>query len=577
VPDRPDRRALADLLAPARPRLVVAAVLQLVASALAVGPLVAVVEIARSLVEGASDGHVWRVAAAGAAAQVVGILATSVAGALTHLADNDLQLVLRRRLGAHLRTVPLGWFSERSAGEVKSAVLDDVGAIHHLVGHAVTDMVDAVTTVVVFNAYLLWVDWRLALLAAVPTVLGHTMLRRMPTAQSEAYADFQCSMLGVNAASVELVEGITVVKVFGVAGRAHRRFLDATTSFVTGFRAVKERELRGRAVAGIVMSPLLTLTVVLAFAALFVSRGWTDPIDVVPFALLAMGIARPLFGLSFARANLQQARAAAGRIIALLATPPLPEPVQPTPPDGERITFEGVHFAYGETQALRGVDLVLEPGTVTALVGPSGAGKSTIARLLPRFWDPTEGRITLGGVDLRDVGSEELHRHVGFVFQDVQLLRTTVRENIALARPDATDAEVEAAARAAQVHDRIARLPGGYGAIVGEEARFSGGEAQRLSIARALLADTPVLVLDEATAFADPESEAAIQRAIAELVAGRTLLVIAHRLQTVVGADQIAVVDGGRIVESGRHDDLLAHGGRYRALWDAHERAEASA
>jgi ATP-binding cassette subfamily B protein len=573
--DRPDRRALADLLAPARPRLVVASAFQLVAAALAVGPLVAVVEIARSLLDGAGDGHVWRVAVAGAVAQVVGILCASTAGAITHLADNDLQLILRRRLGAHLRTVPLGWFSERSAGAVKSAVLDDVGAIHHLVGHAVTDMVNAVTTVVVFNAYLLWVDWRLTLLAAVPVVVGHTMLRRMPTAGSEAYAEFQRSMLSVNAASVELVEGITVVKVFGVARRAHRRFLDATASFVAGFRVVKEKELRGRAVAGIVLSPLCTLTLVLAACALFVRRGWTDPIDVVPFALLSMGIARPLFGLSFARANLQQARAAAGRILALLATPPLPEPARPTPPDGERITFEDVHFAYGETQALRGVDLVLEPGTVTALVGPSGAGKSTIARLLPRFWDPAQGRITLGGIDLRDVGSEELHRHVGFVFQDVQLLRTTVRENIALARPDATDAEVEAAARAAQIHDRITRLPGGYEAIVGEQARFSGGESQRVSIARALLADTPTLVLDEATAFADPESEAAIQRAIAELVAGRTLLVMAHRLQTVVDADQIAVVDGGRIVEAGRHDELLALDGRYRRLWRAHERAGA--
>ena len=241
------------------------------------------------------------------------------------------------------------------------------------------------------------------------------------------------------------------------------------------------------------------------------------------------------------------------------------------------MVYDGVGFSYdGRTDVLSGIDLVLEPGTVTALVGPSGSGKTTLARLLPRFWDPTAGRITLGGVPVDAVPSSDLYRQVGFVFQDVQLLRTTIRENIALARPDAPLEVIEAAARAAQIHDRIVALPRGYDSVAGEDARLSGGEAQRVSIARAILADAPILVLDEATAFSDPESEAAIQDALSELVRGRTLLVIAHRLHTITGADTICVMDQGRIVERGRHPELLAKGGLYARMWAAANRTEAA-
>lgn len=219
------------------------------------------------------------------------------------------------------------------------------------------------------------------------------------------------------------------------------------------------------------------------------------------------------------------------------------------------------------------MSLRLTPGTVTALVGPSGSGKSTLASLVTRFHDVTGGRITVGGADVREIASERLYRHIGFVLQDVQLLRTSVRDNIRLARPDASEEEVRAAARAAQIDRRIEALPRGYDSVVGGEAVLSGGEAQRVSIARALLADAPVLVLDEATAFADPESEAAIQDAIARLVRGRTVLVIAHRLPTIVEADQIAVLSGGRITERGRHPELLAENGLYARMWASHERA----
>jgi ATP-binding cassette, subfamily B, bacterial IrtA/YbtP len=272
--------------------------------------------------------------------------------------------------------------------------------------------------------------------------------------------------------------------------------------------------------------------------------------------------------------DLQAARRAVGRIRDVLAVPPLPEPARPVAPQGHRVELRDVRFAYeAGREVLRGIDLVLEPGTVTALVGPSGGGKSTLVQLLPRFSDPTHGSITIGGVDLREIATAELHRTVSFVFQDVRLLRAPVADNIALAVPHADRDEVVRAARLAGIHDRILELPRGYDTVLGDEADLSGGEAQRVAIARALLADTPVLVLDEATAFADPETESALRRTLTALGADRTVLVIAHRLETIADADTVVVLDDGVVVERGSPGELLALDGAFAALRRSHRSA----
>jgi len=572
----PDQAALRDLLAPARPAIAVACALQVVASIAGVVPFVAVAELARALCQPEVDGErAWAVAVAGVVALLVRLVFLGLAGCVTHFADNDLQLDIRRRMAAHLGRVPLGWFTEHNSGAVKKALQDDVEALHHLVAHAYLELTAAIVVPVVSVAYLLSIDWRLTAVTLIPAVLGVGLYGSLMRGYGEQMAAYGAAIARVNGAAVEFVQGIAVVKTFGQSGRAHRRFLAEADGFVEFFWKWVAGLLVPSALAELILSPIVALLTVLAAGAVFVAEGWLAPLDVLPFALLGLGITAPFMALNYAQQDLSLAQQAAGRICAVLAAPVLPiaGPGGPVPAD-ETVRFHGVRFSYdGTTEVLRGVDLVLAAGTVTALVGPSGAGKSTLAKLVPRFWDPSVGSVSIGGVDLRDLPPAELYRRVGFVFQDVRLLRTSLRDNIRLGDPTATGAQVEAAARAAQIHERIVALPRGYDSVVGEDAMLSGGEAQRVTIARALLVEPRIVVLDEATAFADPESEAAIQDALATLAAGRTLLVVAHRLHTIVGADQIVVVDDGVVVERGRHGELLAANGRYRRLWDAAEAA----
>lgn len=478
------------------------------------GPFIAVSELARVLLaEGPVDvGRAWTIAGLGAGALLVQFVFLLAAGSLTHLADVDFQLDLRQRMAAHLGRVPLGWFTLRNAGAVKKALEDDVAALHHLVGHSYTNMVSAIVSPLVALAYLAWVDWRLTLAALAPVALGIVLYGFQYRGYGEKMAAYNRSLEGVNAASVAFVQGIAVVKTFGQARRAHDRFIERTEAFVASFWEWVRGLIALSSATEVVLSPLFSLAVVLVCGVGLVAAGAAAPIDLLAFAVLAPGLTAPFLTLAYSQNDMMMAREAAGRITELLDAPVLPEPRATGTPAGTRVVYDRVGFTYdGRTEVLREIDLVLEPGTVTALVGPSGSGKTTVARLLPRFWDATAGRITVGDVPIGEIAPEELYRLVGFVFQDAQLLRASVRENIALGRPEASAADIEAAARAAQIHERIAALPRGYDSVVGEDAQLSGGEAQRVSIARALLADAPILVLDEATAFADPESEAAIQ------------------------------------------------------------------
>ncbi|MFR9749850.1 ABC transporter ATP-binding protein [Nocardia sp. 004] len=564
--EKPGR--LGVLLTPVRTRLAVAAVLQLIGALAGLAPYIAMVEIARVLLTGdhVDGGRVWTWVAVAAAGFLIHMALTAVAYTISHVADADVGLQIRRRMAERLGRVPLGWFTERSSGRVKRALVDDVGSVHHAVAHVVNDLVAAVVTPVVALVYLFWLDWRLALLCLLPLLVWFGLVAYMMRDEAARTARWSIELDKVNAAVVEFVDGIAVVKAFGQTGRAQDRYRKASEDLARFLAEWAGPMRRLDAIASLLISAPVMLFVALGGGVLLD----VDPAEIIAFIMLAVGLGAPVLALGFGAAAMQVAKDAAGRVAELLATTELPRATESLTPKGARVVFESVHFSYdGRTSVLDDIDLVLEPGTVTALVGPSGSGKSTLARLLPRFWDVSAGAVRIGSVDVRDISERDLYRHVGFVFQETLLLRTSIRDNIALGRPDADFAEIEAAALAAQIHDRVLALPRGYDSEIGVDAHLSGGEAQRISIARAILADTPILVLDEATAFADPESEAAVQDALSQLTAGRTLLVIAHRLHTIRGADRIVLLANGRIVETGHHDELMAAGGQYQQLWNA--------
>ncbi|MBD0421753.1 ABC transporter ATP-binding protein [Streptomyces sp. TRM S81-3] len=575
----PAGEGVSGLLRPYGRTFAAVVVLQVIGAVAGLAPLLAVVELGRALLApGPVDrGHVWTVVIAGAAGLAVRLLFTAASSGIGHVLDGRVQLSLRRQLAARLGRVPLGWFSRRRTGELAKVVGEDVGAVHPFIAHTPGELVSAFVVPLVSLVYLLTVDWRLTLITLIPVALAVALVPLLMTpARQREQSEFDGAMGRIAHSVVEFVQGISVVKAFGGSGRAHRRFLTAADDFVDTF----SRWVRG--VSGIAagmqlaLSPPFVLLAVLTGGAALITNGGMAPADLLPFLLLGLGLTAPVAALGHGFDDMQAARRAVGRIRDVLEVESLPEPEHPVAPQGHRVELRGVRFGYeADHEVLRGIDLVLEPGTVTAVVGPSGSGKSTLVQLLPRFFDPTHGSVTLGGVDLRELDSRELYRTVSFVFQDVRLLRASVADNIALAVPHAGLDDVVRAARLAHVHDRILELPRGYESVIGEDAGLSGGEAQRIALARALLADTPVLVLDEATAFADPQTERAVRRTLASLEGDRTILLIAHRPETVAGADTVVMLENGSVVERGSPAELSARNGRFAAFWHAHRPAVA--
>ncbi|MFI8420724.1 ABC transporter ATP-binding protein [Streptomyces sp. NPDC085479] len=600
----PALRPPARLLRPYARGLAAVAALQVAGAVAGLAPLLAVVELGRTLLApGPVDpGRVRFLVVAGAVGLFVKLVLTATAAGIGHLLDGNVQLALRRALAARLGRVPLAWIARHPSGELAKVVGDDVGAVHPLIAHTPGELTSAFVVPAVSLCYLLTVDWRLTLITLAPVLAAVALVPLMMTpARLREQAAFDSAMARIAVSVVEFVQGIAVVKAFGGGERAHHRFRTAADDFVSVFRRWVHGISPVAAGMQLLLSPPFVLLTVACGGAALIAGGGTEPADLLPFLLLGLGLTAPVAALGHGFDEVQAARRAAGRIREVLAVPPLPEPAAPAVPDGHLVELRGVRFAYdtggpeashrtggpepshpsggqpepshrsGRTEVLRGVDLVLRPGTVTALVGASGAGKSTLVRLLPRFADPTGGAVLLGGVDLRDLADRELYRRVAFVFQDVRLVRASVADNIALAVPEAGREAVERAARLAYVHDRVVRLPRGYDSVIGEDARLSGGEAQRIALARALLADTPVLVLDEATSFADPHTERAVRRTLDALRKDRTVLVVAHRLETAAGADLVAVLEDGVITEHGTPAELLASGGGFARLWDARQ------
>ncbi len=500
----------------------------------------------------------------------------------THLAAFRTASNIRKRGVAHVLKAPLGFFDSNASGLIRNRLDAAAAETETLLAHNLADIVGTITLFLSMIVLMFVFDWRMGaacLLAAVISILA--MFSMMGGKNAGIMAEYQAAQDRMSKAGTEYVRGIPVVKVFQQTVDSFKAFKQAIEEYSA------KAEYYQSGVCRVPQSINLTFTegafVFMVPVALFLAPaalaggGFAGFITNFAFyAVFSAIISTALAKIMFAASGMMLASTALGRIDQVMRAPTLITPQRPQRPKGGKVAFKDVSFTYDGTQApaLSHISFCAEPGQVVALVGPSGGGKTTVASLIPRFWDVDSGVVEVGGVDVRQMDPHVLMEQVAFVFQNSRLFKTSILENVRVARPSATREQVHAALMAAQCKDILEKLPAGLDTKIGTEGTYlSGGETQRIALARAILKDAPIVVLDEATAFADPENEALIQKAFAELTRSRTVIMIAHRLSTVVGADKIIVLNAGRIVEQGTHAELAAAKGAYARMWADYNRA----
>ena len=479
---------------------------------------------------------------------------------------------IRKALTDKLSRVPMGTVLDQPSGTFKTLIVDTVEKLELPLAHMVPELTANTLIPVLMLAYLFVLDWRLALISLITIPVGICCYMGMMKDYGPRYARVLDASKNMDAAIVEYIGGIEVIKGFNQSTASYGRYVDAVRANedakVTWFRQTNPFY-----VAGVTIMPSCLIGVLPLGSLLYLS-GDISASALITCIILALGLVKPLMQALRYTDSLAMVDSTVAEVSTLLDAPEMKRPSTPVEIPDYRITFDKVSFGYGKEEVLHGISLAIEPHAMTALVGPSGSGKSTVARLIASFWEADGGSVGIGGIDVKNIPLEQVMRSISYVTQDNYLFDLSVRENIRMGKPDASDAEVEEAAQRASCHEFICALPAGYDTCVGSAgARLSGGERQRIAIARAVLKDAPIVILDEATAFTDPENEAAIQASISGLVAGKTLIIIAHHLSTIVGADKIVVMDHGRLSAEGTHHELLESSLLYRSLWNAQQEA----
>ena len=534
-------------------------------------PYAAVAMIVKALLEGSGNSSFYALWIAVAAfGQVAKSVLSGIATLLSHKATFAVVSEVRRELAVKLDRMPLGYVLETPTGTLKSAFVERTEQIHVPLAHIVPEL--TANLLVAFNVVLVIfvLDWRMALAALATIPVGILCYAIGMRDYTEKYGKVVAAKNHMGSTIVEYINGIEVIKAFGRSASAYEKFTDAV-----------------RANSGLMLDWMRTtlpwtslmmnvwpsvLLGVLPVGSLLVLNGSLAPATFVTIIVLSLGYTEPLFAAILFTSDISKISTVVNEIGQTLDQPEMERPDKPRELADTGIKLSNVTFSYADEPVLKGVDLEIAPGSMVALVGPSGSGKSTIAKLIASQWDVTSGSVCLGGVDVRDMPLSQVAENIAYVSQDNYLFDDTVMNNIRMGRPGASDEEVVALAKASGCHEFIQELENGYQTVVGTSGgHLSGGERQRITIARAMAKDAPIVVLDEATAYTDPENEAVIQDAVARLARGKTLVVIAHRLSTITHADSIAVIENGTVVACDTHEGLLEKCGLYKQMWDAHE------
>ena len=469
-----------------------------------------------------------------------------------------------------LARMSLGDVLSRPSGEIKNTILERIDSIETTLAHIVPEVSSKLLAPIALFVYIMTIDWRVGLISLITIPVGLLMYMCMMIGYKKKFERYVRAGKNLNSVAVEYINGIEVIKAFGKAQSSYDKFVVAAKE---GASCYVEWMRRCNIYFCLAMSIFpATMIAVLPIGGLLFRAGTLDAGTFIQVILFSVGLIAPLITVMSYGDDLAKLSTIIGEVTSLLTLEDMKRPdTSASQPQSKDIKLKDVTFGYHEKEVLHGINLEIREGTVNALVGPSGSGKSTIARLVASLWDVSGGSITLGGVDIRKLTQEDYHRYIAYVSQDNFLFDTTVMENIRMGKQNATDAEVMEAAKACGCHAFILSLENGYDTVVGGAGgHLSGGERQRIAIARAMLKNAPIIILDEATAFTDPENEAMIQSAVAKLTKGKTLIVIAHRLSTITNSDQIFVVEDGKIRTSGTHEELLAQDELYAQMWRSH-------
>ena len=498
----------------------------------------------------------------------------------SHMAAFGTLYDLKVLFADHITKIPLGYHLTIGSGRLRKIMDENIESMEGFIAHQFPDFVASVTAPIVMVILLLAVDWRFGLASLVGILLAFAVefIGFGSGAMKENMAKYQKASEEMNNASVEYVRGMSVVKAFNQTASSFNKLQEAISGYTEW---VLKFSLGWQNCMPAFTTIINNIYLLLVPVGILMGSNTSDftefAMKFIFYLLFVPAIAGVLNKIMYISESFMQIDGNVARMDEILNLPEIPETSHPQKPKGEDVAFDHVSFTYtgnNEEKALEDVTFTAKQGQITGIVGPSGGGKSTIANLISRFWDVSEGKITIGGVDIRNMAQEELMHQVSFVFQDVFLFKQSILDNIRMGNENATEEQVIAAAKAAQCHDFISKLPDGYHTVVGTKGvHLSGGERQRIAIARAVIKDSPIIVLDEATAFSDPENEYLIQKAFEKLMEGKTVIIIAHRLSTIRNADKIIVMEKGHLMERGKHDELVSAGGRYAQMWEHYTEA----